>query len=340
MRDAILILDEENRILDYNRAALNLFGSGTKELVGRKFDELGLEWVKDLMSNSDNWESIKEIIIGEEENERVYEVEVVNFKESDSPILLKTLIIKDMTVHKRARAYWETQQRRYSEYLNRKIEERTRQLRMVERLAAIGELAAMVGHDIRNPLTAISGAAYFLKKRTPMGADDRCMEMLEFIEGNVEYSNKIISDLLEYSRSQQLSKTPVVLKELMEDSLSTIEAPRNIQIINEVGDEEIEIDGQQIKRVFINMIKNAFDAMPEGGTLTLKSSRSPTGVEVSFTDTGVGIPDEIIEEIWRPLFTTKAKGMGFGLAQSASVLWVPTGGRSGWRVSWGGGRSS
>lgn len=314
MRDAVLVLDDENKIVDHNQAALNLFSSGSMELAGRKFDELGFEWVKDLTFRSDEITSSKEVKLGEGENERVYEVQTMNFEKGSPLIFLKTLIIKDMTVHRRARTYWETQLRRYSEYLKGVIAERTKQLKEAERLAAIGELAAMVGHDIRNPLTAISGACYYLRKRSSLGADDRSREMLEFIEGNVEYSNKIVSDLLEYSRDLKLNKTPVVIKELLEDSLSSIEIPRNVQIINEVDEEEVEIDGHHMKRVFINMLKNAFDAMPEGGTLTLTSGRSPQGIKVSFADTGVGIPDEIMEEIWKPLFTTKAKGMGFGLA--------------------------
>ncbi|MBC8223658.1 PAS domain-containing protein [Candidatus Bathyarchaeota archaeon] len=314
MRDAVLVLDDENKIVDHNQAALNLFSSGSMELAGRKFDELGFEWVKDLTFRSDEITSSKEVKLGEGENERVYEVQTMNFEKGSPLTFLKTLIIKDMTVHRRARTYWETQLRRYSEYLKGVIAERTKQLKEAERLAAIGELAAMVGHDIRNPLTAISGACYYLRKRSSLGADDRSREMLEFIEGNVEYSNKIVSDLLEYSRDLKLNKTPVVIKELLEDSLSSIEIPRNVQIINEVDEEEVEIDGHHMKRVFINMLKNAFDAMPEGGTLTLTSGRSPQGIKVSFADTGVGIPDEIMEEIWKPLFTTKAKGMGFGLA--------------------------
>lgn len=314
MSSAILLLDEENRVTDLNRAAMNLLGSKSSEVLGMEIDALGLEWLEVDEFDSSHAASSREVKHGEVGHEREYEIELLTYDEDSVSTGNKALIIRDITVYKRAMAYWEDQYKRYSRYLERLVEQRTRQLRDAERMAAIGELASMVGHDIRNPLTAISGATYFLKNKSGLGADERSREMLDLIDENIEESNKIVSDLLEYSRDIQLDKSATNMLKLLEDTLSSIDIPENVVVVNNVGEEYVEVDGQYVKRVFLNIIRNAFDAMPDGGTLTITSRKSIRGFELSFTDTGVGIPEEIIDEIWKPLFTTKPKGMGFGLA--------------------------
>lgn len=320
MSSAILLLDEENRVTDLNRAAMNLLGSKSSDVFGMEIDALGLEWLEVDEFDSSHAASSREVKHGEAGHEREYEIEFITYDEDGVSTGNKALIIRDITVYKRAMAYWEAQYKRYSRYLERLVEQRTKQLRNAERMAAIGELASMVGHDIRNPLTAISGATYFLKNKSGLGADERSREMLDLIEDNIEESNKIVSDLLEYSRDIQLDISPTNLMELVKASLSSIDIPENVIVVNDVDDEYLEIDGFNIKRVFVNIIRNAVDAMLDGGMLTITSGRSIRGLEVSFKDTGVGIPVEIIDEIWRPLFTTKPRGMGFGLAVCKRIV--------------------
>jgi signal transduction histidine kinase len=187
------------------------------------------------------------------------------------------------------------------------------QLLKAQRLAVIGELAGMVGHDLRNPLTSIAGAEYYLKKRLPP-LNSKISDMLELIEKNIAYSNKIINDLLDYSREIKLDLTMNEPKSLIKEALSLIKIPENVQIIDSTeGKPTMKVDAQKIKRTFINIIKNAVDAMPRGGTLTIKSRQSDNTVEFSFSDTGNGMSKETLAKLWTPLFTTKAKGMGFGL---------------------------
>jgi PAS domain S-box-containing protein len=201
--------------------------------------------------------------------------------------------------------------------ITKDITERKRmeqQLFKSERLAAIGELAGMVGHDLRNPLTGIAGAAYYLKTKYTSRMDDKAREMLEIIGNDIEYSNKIINDLLEYSREIKLEQTETTPKAITNEALALVRIPKNIQVIDLTTDTpRIKADVSKLKRAFVNIIKNAVDAMPKGGKLTLKSKRSKTNVEFTFTDAGIGIPKEVVEKIFTPLFTTKAKGMGFGL---------------------------
>jgi PAS domain S-box-containing protein len=229
----------------------------------------------------------------------------------------------ELAVNITERKIMQTKLTEYSQKLEKIVEKRTEQLKQTqaklvksERLATIGELAAMVGHDLRNPLTGIMGAAYYLKTKhgTEVGAKGK--EMLETIENAINYSNKIINDLLEYSRDLKLEFTETTPKAMLQNALSLIEAPEKIQIVDATKDKPmVNADTEKIRKGFVNIIQNAFDAMPEGGTLKIKSRKVKGKLEIAFKDTGTGISKEALSKLKRevPLFTTKAKGMGFGL---------------------------
>jgi signal transduction histidine kinase len=208
----------------------------------------------------------------------------------------------------------------YTSSLEQKVEERTHQLKesqeqllRAQRMAVIGELAGMVGHDLRNPLTSIGGAAYYLKRHLA-GTPRRTMEMLDLIENNISLSNKIINDLLDYSREVKLDLTDNDPKTIVRLALSCIQIPKDIQLITMLEDHpRFRADSEKLRRVFLNMVKNAIDAMPGGGKLTLACTADGDQVIFRISDTGVGMSEETIRKVWTPLFTTKAKGMGFGL---------------------------
>jgi signal transduction histidine kinase len=211
---------------------------------------------------------------------------------------------------------------KYSEKLEDLVEKRTELLKQAqaklvktERLAAIGELAGMVGHDLRNPLTGIKNSAYYLKKKGAEISEVQAKEMLDTIDRCVNYSNKIVSDLLDYSREIHLELKECSPSVLLNDSLSMSQIPEKVEIVNCLKDtRNLMLDFDKIKRVFINLIKNALDAMPNGGKLTIDSIQVNDGLEISFSDTGTGIKDEIMPKLFSPLSTSKAQGMGFGLA--------------------------
>jgi len=216
----------------------------------------------------------------------------------------------------------------YAGQLEKKVEERTCELKKsqekllkAQRLAVIGELAGMVGHDLRNPLTGIAGAAYYLKKRLSSGMDKKTKEMLELIENNIVYSNKIINDLLDYSRELKLDLTVADPKSIVGKSLSLVKIPKNVHVIDLTENKpKMNVDVGKMKRAFVNIIRNSVDAMPKGGTLTIKAKKLDGNVEFVFSDTGIGMSKKNIEKLWTPLFTTKAKGMGFGLAICKRVI--------------------
>lgn len=216
----------------------------------------------------------------------------------------------------------------YSQKLEQIVEERTKQLvktqsKLVksERLAAIGELAAMVGHDIRNPLAAIRNATFYLKKKRLTLNHIKNLSMLEVIDDSVDHANRVVNDLLDYSREIRLEKSEASIYEVLKTALSMISVPKNVKIVDLTNaDFKVELDVGRFVRVFVNLITNAIDAMPDGGVLKIKTEFKKAELKITFKDTGIGISDELKKKIFTPLVTTKAQGMGFGLAISKRLV--------------------
>jgi PAS domain S-box-containing protein len=184
-----------------------------------------------------------------------------------------------------------------------------------QRLAAIGELAAMVGHDLRNPLQGIMTAAHYLRTHEGSKLGEEGKEMVQLIEQDIKRAELIVSDLLDYSRESKLELAETDVKSLVGEALAVVEIPRNIDIVDSTSKQhETVMDAEKMRRVFVNLIENAFDAMPKGGTLSILSSRTGDRLQIIFKDTGEGMTPETMEKLWSPLFTTKVKGIGLGLA--------------------------
>jgi signal transduction histidine kinase len=183
-----------------------------------------------------------------------------------------------------------------------------------KRLEGMNEASRMVGHDLRNPLAGIRGAQYILKKNYGEKLDAKGNEMLKIIDDCVEYSDKIVRDLLDYSCEIKLDKITTNPVRLVNASLSTLVVPVNVQVISEVNDEfSVFVDNGKIERVFSNLIKNACDAMPNGGQLKITSRKVNGNVEICFSDSGIGMSKDVLQKLWTPFFTTKPKGLGIGL---------------------------
>ena len=227
----------------------------------------------------------------------------------------------DITKRKKA----EEALKEYSEKLEETLEElRETQEELISKhkLAIIGQLTGGVGHDLRNPLGAIKNAVYFLK----MVIEDpkpELKETLEILEKEVTTSEKIINSLLDFARPKLPSRRNVKVNEVIQEAISKISVPENIKIVRQLEKTfpTILADPDQLDRVFGNIILNAIQAMPEGGQLTVKSEAlSQEWGAISFSDTGNGIPEENMGKLFEPLFTTKAKGIGLGLAISKSFV--------------------
>ena len=195
-----------------------------------------------------------------------------------------------------------------------------------ERLVAIGETVGMVGHDLRNPLQATIGELFLAKEELEKLPESQIKtnlrESTNAIEDQAYYMDKIISDLQTFVKPVEVHKQPIALKNLLNSTLSQIKIPENIQTKIIFNDElTLYADQQLLKRVLINLITNAVQAMPAGGELTLEvQTTEGNNVRLDVEDTGLGIPEEIKDKIFQPLFTTKSTGQGFGLAVCKRII--------------------
>jgi len=209
---------------------------------------------------------------------------------------------------------------------NEELTETQEQLIRSERLAAIGQLAGGVGHELRNPLGAIKNAVYYIKGKLTKSElaekEPRVLEFLDIVDDEVNASNKIINDLLGFSRVGKPSVTPTPVKKVIEDALARVSIPENVALNENLGSDskEVAVDAGQIQQVLVNVITNAVQAMPEGGKLTINTRERKDFLELDVTDTGSGIADENKGKVFDPLFTTRAKGIGLGLAVSKSII--------------------
>jgi PAS domain S-box-containing protein len=323
-QEGVWLVDKEYNTTFVNHRMAQMMGYAESEMLGKSlFDFVDQEHVDQarqvLGKYEQGVEGNFEYAFSRKDGSRVYTSIVASQVTDDEGNYLGTLaLVADITLRKQMADKLE----QYSKHLEELVERRTRQLAeaqaqlvKAERLAAIGELAGMIGHDLRNPLTGIKNAVYFLEKKGTEIPVEQSKAMLKTIDRCVEYSNKIINDLLDYSREIRLEPRESSPRVLLCESLSMVEVPSNVKVVDNLLHKQVlNVDSDKIKRVFVNLIKNAIDAMPDGGKLTVDSRVDGDSMAILFADTGLGVPDEVLPRLFSPLFTTKARGMGFGLA--------------------------
>ena len=196
------------------------------------------------------------------------------------------------------------------------------QLVQSTKLAAIGELAANIAHEINNPLTTVLGFASFIAER--LSPDDPTREELGLIQEEASRARDIVRDLLQFSRQRDFMPEPSDVNMVLEQVVAMVRrqgALNGITATEAYGPDlpMVEMDVPRIKQVFLNIINNAVYAMKNGGSLTLRSTVEGTTVRIAFEDTGPGIPAEVLGRIFDPFFTTKPEVSGTGLGLSVSL---------------------
>ncbi len=221
----------------------------------------------------------------------------------------------------------------YNLTLQRKVQERTEELMKIkeqmiqsEKLASIGRLSAGVAHEINNPLGAILSYAHLIREELASKSDSNQIRI--FTDGIIAETNRtknIIRSLLEFSRQHKTEYEWVEINQILEDTINLIslqKRPENIEFIREYGKDIpiIKIDTERIREAIINIIINALDAMNENGKITIRTSvdHKKQRVSISISDTGTGIPPDIMGHIFEPFFTTKPVGKGTGLGLSVT----------------------
>jgi PAS domain S-box-containing protein len=296
--DGVAIL-QDGKIVFTNKKGTEITDYSQDELIGLPFEKLVSEEYKQLTK-----ERYERRLRGEN-IPSTYEIEIISKTGNQVPVELSATRIQYQGCPADLLLVRDTSERK-------RVEEQHSKL---ERLAAIGEIAGMVGHDLRNPLQGIKSAAYYLNKNRTSCSDDDRKKMLMVIDRAVAHADKIINDLQEYSKEIQLDRAKFSPHALLAEALSLIQVPARVKVIDDTLEEpEVRVDKAKMVRAFINLIKNAVDAMPEGGTLQVKSTQANGNVEISFSDTGIGMSEETLEKLFTPLMTTKAQGMGLGLA--------------------------
>lgn len=207
---------------------------------------------------------------------------------------------------------------------NKRLEER---LREAEHLSAVGQLSRDIAHEIRNPLNFISLSIDHIKEKYRPERNEEAKEFVDLVSSikhEIRRLNKLVSDFLDYGRPLKLNKQRVSVEGMLNDVLKIIKAKaesEEIMIRETTGfSPEIMIDPELIKTCVLNIMMNAFDAMPGGGTLTIKTEKNDGNFVLSVSDTGAGVARENLSRVFEPFFTTKSSGLGLGLATTKRIV--------------------
>lgn len=235
-----------------------------------------------------------------------------------SPILY-LFLFRPLRRHAAALGLAEKSLRRQNEELaesNRRLLAAQEELVRKEKLALLGQVADTVGHELRNPLGVMSNAVYFLQS-VLADADETTREYLGIIKDEIADAERIVSDLLDAVRTKPPQPESVALAGLLRQVLRKCDIPPAVSVRLEIPEAlpALRIDPGQMHQVFWNLIVNAVEAMPDGGTLDIAAVEDPAAktVTVGFKDSGRGIPLEDRAKLFQPMFTTKARRVGLGL---------------------------
>lgn len=212
-----------------------------------------------------------------------------------------------------------TSMHKYTQKLRQQVKEADEKMKSAERMVAVGETAAMVGHDIRNPLQALIGDLYLASeelKELPDGEHKRAIqESFDSMRENISYIDKIVVDLQDYARPLTPDYDVVNLSDIINGVVITFNIPENIKLKLSVKNNlSVRTDSAFIRRILTNLVNNAIQAMPNGGALELAASRVENKICLMICDNGEGIPEEVRQRMFKPLVATKSKGQGLGLA--------------------------
>jgi two-component system NtrC family sensor kinase len=199
-----------------------------------------------------------------------------------------------------------------------------KQLIQSAKLASMGEMASGIAHEIRNPLAGIKSGAQFIEKRLREG-DAATAEVVAMIIGEIKRLDEVVTSFLDFARPAGSSPVKMRITDVIDQAVAVTEEQMLQQRVRLLRDydpriAELMIDGKQMEQVFLNMIINSLQVMPEGGTLHIKTSLLGDRVRITVTDSGPGILEENIDKIFEPFFTTRSQGTGLGLSITRRIL--------------------
>ena len=189
-----------------------------------------------------------------------------------------------------------------------------------ERLSAIGELSARLAHDLRNPLTVIKGIVEIVKTKNTDTQTNISESQLAMLERAIASMSRQIDDVLEFVKVQSLHTSRNSILETIGLSIVKLNNYPDLNIEIPINDIEFVYDAEKLEVVFDNILRNAAESIEYDGIIQIRISELENEIQIEIEDSGKGVPDELLEKIFEPLFTTKQKGTGLGLASCQSII--------------------
>jgi PAS domain S-box-containing protein len=330
-QDGILILNAENgQIVDVNPFLTELLGYSKEELIGKELWEIGV--FKDIVASKTAFVELQqqeyiryENMPLETQGGIVKEVEFVSNSYLAGGIRVIQCNIRDISERRLAEAALKETNQHLEQALDElrgkthDLAAMTQQLWQASKLATMGELAASIAHELNNPLATVALRTEALLMQMPDDPDKR--KPLEIIAQEVDRMATLVNNLLQFSRRSHRQVSTVDAREEIVTSVEFVQyhlRSHNVEVVPEFVDNlpSIQADRQQLRQLFLNLLTNASDAMPQGGKLTVRTSSNGSqggAVAIDFADSGEGITPQNLEKIWDPFFTTKPEGKGTGL---------------------------
>lgn len=288
LEEAIIVLDQHERVSMINKAALRLLQSEPGELIGKPFSGLPF---------TINEEGTDTILYSKGKRFNVI-ISHSRIEDPSGPSRGSVILIKDIT----------------------RIRDLELQQERNQRLIAMGEMAAKIVHEIRNPLCSIELFSSMLEKEI---REPSLKELAKGISVGISNLNNILTNMLFFARPHRPSMKRANLRLIIEESIRMLSAlidTRNVTLEKALLDVEIPCDPELLKQVVMNLVVNALQAMPEGGSLKIRGGPADSGAIVEITDTGRGIKRDLLEKIFDPFFTTKERGTGLGLTIASKIM--------------------
>lgn len=314
LTSGVIAVDKAGMISHFNPAAERITGVAAVRALGKRYDEIisarsgGRFSALDTAMSGAECDSEEKVIITAGGVERPLSVSTSLLRDSDHTCCGAVEIFFDLTKIRRLEA----------------------EVRRVQTLAALGEMAATVAHEVRNPLGGIGGFAALLRRE--LEGDDDKLRLVDKIIAGVNNLNRTVGALLDYTRRDQLNLRDIPLARLIEETaeyeaadMAGSEVDIRIEVAIDDPDLRLTCDPHLMRQVLLNLLRNGREAMPDGGCITIRAARardadggsaSSPAVRIEVADTGEGIPENIRDKIFRPFFSTKGKesGSGLGLA--------------------------
>jgi two-component system sensor kinase FixL len=332
--DAIITMNEVGLMEAINPATERLFGYSADELIGRNFKTLMPSPYRD--TSDGYWKHYLESripkitgkgrrVTGVRKDGSTFPIHLAISEVRAEQRTLFTGIARDIS----DLVSPQSETRQLNEDLQERLRERTEELQLAqaelrhqEKLAILGQVSGGIAHEIRNPLNAVKTSVFYLLNAEDL-SEAKIKEHLDRIDRQVTLIENVVTAFSDVARLPAPTHCKQDLSSHIQAVLRTVALPEWIEVVTRFPDEPVEVavDGNQIPIVFRNLVRNARDAMQDGGTLTIGVGKNAEGNTIAFvSDTGTGISDEDLDRVMEPLYSTKAGGMGLGLAISRAIV--------------------